>query len=143
MLGSGALVQVFSTGLSGKLNLFGGILLQKCGVGNCGVQNRSVGVLRSLLVNVLSTVVVISAASCAVAALPPETRKELADLQKQLKEAPALLKKNEVDKVKELIAAVDARITELMIPEDEKDRAWTGLKTALEKARYEIGRAHV
>jgi len=138
MLGSGALVQVFSTGLSGKLNLFGGILLQKCGVGNGGVQNRSVGVLRSLLVNVLSTVVVISAASCAVAALPPETRKELADLQKQLKEAPALLKKNEVDKVKELIAAVDARITELMIPEDEKDRAWTGLKTALEKARYAL-----
>ncbi|MEY2727538.1 MAG: hypothetical protein RLZZ458_3405 [Planctomycetota bacterium] len=69
-------------------------------------------------------------------AIPPETKKELGELAKELKEVPGLIKKKEVDKAKELIAKADARVKELAIAEDEKDRSWTSFRTTLEKARY-------
>lgn len=72
----------------------------------------------------------------AAPAIPPEAKKELTELAKELKEVPALIRKKEVDKAKEIIAKADARVKELAIAEDEKDRSWTSFRTTLEKARY-------
>jgi hypothetical protein len=118
MRASGALVQVFQT-RSGAAQ-----------------PSRTTSVLTSLLLFSVCCCTHLAVAAPASAALPPETRKELTELQKQLKETTALLKKNEVEKVREILDSVEKRVTELAIPEDEKDRAWTTLKTALEKAKY-------
>ncbi|MEY3459912.1 MAG: hypothetical protein RL215_3069, partial [Planctomycetota bacterium] len=71
-------------------------------------------------------------------AIPPETKKELGELAKELKEVSALLKKKEVEQAKEIIAKAEARVKELAIAEDEKDRSWTSFRSALEKARYAL-----
>ncbi|MFM7830375.1 MAG: hypothetical protein ACKPJD_01225, partial [Planctomycetaceae bacterium] len=76
MRASGALVQVFVTQV-GSLRLF-----------------RTPSAVASLLLFSLAFCTVTAPAA---AALPPETRKELTELQKQLKETTALLKKNEVE----------------------------------------------
>lgn len=72
------------------------------------------------------------------AALPPEVRKELTELGKELKEAPQLIKKKQVDEAKAVIQKVEDRVKELDIPEDEKDRSFTSLRTQLEKAKAAI-----
>lgn len=77
-------------------------------------------------------------AECASAAIPPETKKELVELTKELKDVTSLLKKKEVDKAKELIQKAEDRVKELSIADDEKDRSWTTFKTALERAKYQI-----
>jgi len=69
------------------------------------------------------------------ATLPPEVRKELSELMKELKDVNSLVKKKEVDQAKEIIKKVEDRITELAIPEDEKDRAYSTFKGQLEKAK--------
>lgn len=74
----------------------------------------------------------------AEAMLPPETRKELTELIKELKEVPGLIKKKEVDKAKQIISTADERVKALEIAEDEKDRSWTTFKTTLDKARYAL-----
>ena len=71
-------------------------------------------------------------------AIPPETRKELGELTKELKEVPSLLKKKELEKAQEVIARADAKVKELNLPEDEKDRTWNTFRTTLEKARYAL-----
>lgn len=71
----------------------------------------------------------------ASATLPPETKKELTDLMKELKEVNSLVRKNEVDQAKEVIKKAEDRLTELAIPEDEKDRTLGSFKIALEKAK--------
>ena len=72
------------------------------------------------------------------AALPPEVRKELTELQKELRDVTSLIRKKEVDAAKAIIQKVDDRLQELAIDEDEKDRSLTSLKTSLEKSRLMI-----
>jgi len=87
----------------------------------------------------LTTAIVLSAIVCVIpvvnATLPPEVRKELSELMKELKDVNSLVKKKEVDQAKEIIKKVEDRITELAIPEDEKDRAYSTFKGQLEKAK--------
>lgn len=71
-------------------------------------------------------------------ALPPEVRKELSDLTKELKGVTGMVKKKEVDQAKELIRKTEDRIKELAIAEDEKDRTYSSFKSALEKAKNVI-----
>lgn len=73
--------------------------------------------------------------SSVVAALPPEVKKELSELTKELKGISGLIKKKEVDQAKELVKKMEERITELAIADDEKDRSYASFKTALEKAK--------
>jgi len=80
----------------------------------------------------------ITTASVVNAALPPEIRKELSDLQKDLRNVNSLVKKNEVDQAKEIVKKAEERIKELAIAEDEKDRAYSTFKLLLEKARNQI-----
>ena len=69
------------------------------------------------------------------ATLPPEVRKELSELVKELKDVNSLVKKKEVDQAKEIIKKAEDRIKELAIPDDEKDRAYSTFKGQLEKAK--------
>jgi mono/diheme cytochrome c family protein len=69
------------------------------------------------------------------AALPPEVKKELSELSKELKDVSGLIRKKEVDEAKALIQKCEDRVKELGIAEDEKDRAWTSLRSAIEKAK--------
>jgi hypothetical protein len=92
--------------------------------------------VRPLLLAVLFLTGQGSVVSAAAPAIPPETKKELSELAKELKEVPGLIKKKELEQAKEIISRVDARVKELAIPEDEKDRSWTSFRTTLEKARY-------
>jgi len=82
---------------------------------------------------VFSTCVTMSAA--VNAALPPETRKELSDLMKDLKDVNGLVKKKDIEQAKEIIARVEERIKELAIAEDEKDRTYSTFRTQLAKAK--------
>ena len=69
------------------------------------------------------------------AALPPEVRKELSELMKELKDVNSHVKKKEVDQAKEIIRKTEDRIKELAIPDDEKDRTFSTLKGLLQKAK--------
>ncbi len=69
------------------------------------------------------------------ATLPPEVRKELSEMMKELKDVNSHVKKKEVVQAKEIIKKVEDRITQLAIPEDEKDRAYSTFKGQLEKAK--------
>ncbi len=77
-------------------------------------------------------------AAPAAAALPPEVRKELGELQKELREVVGLVRRKQTDDAKALIKKVDDRLKELMIPDEEKDRAYSSLRIQLEKARASI-----
>lgn len=71
----------------------------------------------------------------ASAALPPEVKKELSELARELKDVSGMIKKKEIDQAKELIRKAEDRVKELTIAEDEKDRGYASFKTALEKAK--------
>ncbi len=77
-------------------------------------------------------------AAAAAAALPPEVRKELSDLQKELKGVSQLVRQKKVDQARQLISRAESRLAELMIPDDEKDRAVAALRSQLIKARSSI-----
>ncbi len=92
-------------------------------------------IVRSLLCTALTLAVLESSPRPATAGLPPEVRKELSDLSKELKGVSGLIKKEEVDQAKTLIQKAEDRIKELAIADDEKDRSWTSFKSQLAKAR--------
>lgn len=92
----------------------------------------------SLVCVLLISPVLLCASHPAMGAIPPEVRKELSELQKELRDVATMVRKKEVDEAKALIKKVEDRVTELMIAEDEKDRAYTSLKLQLEKAKFSI-----
>lgn len=95
--------------------------------------------LRSLRLSlILSLLLVPLLTSPASAALPPEARKELTLLQKELKNVISLIRKNQVEEAEEILARADALLEELEIPEDERDRTYTTFMTTLQKARYAL-----
>ena len=71
----------------------------------------------------------------ASAALPPEVKKELGELSRELRPVTSMLRKKEVDEAKAIIQKVEDRLKELEIPEDERDRTFRALVSALTKAR--------
>lgn len=90
---------------------------------------------RSLLATTLMLTAIVAVSPTTRGALPPEVKKELSELSKELKDVSGLIKKKEVDKAKELVRKAEDRVKELAIAEDEKDRALTSFKSALEKAK--------
>ncbi|HQZ68410.1 MAG TPA: hypothetical protein PLY87_25150 [Planctomycetaceae bacterium] len=88
-----------------------------------------------LLITSILLAAFVATTSVASATLPPETKKELTDLMKELREVSSLVRKKEVDKAKEIIKKAEDRLTELAIPEDEKDRTLSTFKSALEKSK--------
>ncbi|MEQ9407076.1 MAG: c-type cytochrome domain-containing protein [Fuerstiella sp.] len=72
------------------------------------------------------------------AALPPEVRKELTELSRELRGVSSLVRKKEVDEAKALIRKVEDRVTEMAIAEDERDRSYTSLMSALQRAKASI-----
>lgn len=77
----------------------------------------------------------ISVTQRADATLPPEVRKELSDLSKELRGASSMIRKNEIDEAKALIKKVEDRVKELAIAEDEKDRSYKSVVSGIERAK--------
>lgn len=71
----------------------------------------------------------------AFAALPPEVKKELTQLSSELRPIVGMVRKKEVDEAKAIIQKIEDRVKELAIPDDERDRSYTALKSALLKAK--------
>ncbi len=71
----------------------------------------------------------------AFAALPPEVKKELSGLSGELRPIVGMVRKKEVDEAKAIIQKVEDRVKELAIADDERDRSFTALKSALLKAK--------
>lgn len=100
---------------------------------------RKINMLRSLRTLVILAVLLsIPLARQSQATLPPEVRKELTGLQKELKTVSSLLRKQEVEKATEIVERAEARLKELEIPDGERDRSYTLFKTALQKAQYSL-----
>lgn len=83
----------------------------------------------------LTSLIFVAGGSPAQAALPPEVRKELSDLSKDLRTVGSLVRKKEVDEAKALITKVEDRVKELEIPEGERDRAYLTLMSGLQRAK--------
>ena len=92
--------------------------------------------LRSSLVLLTLIFVAVTPADSAHAALPPEVRKELVDLQKEIRDISPMIRRKEVDEAKAILEKIDNRLKELMIADDEKDRTWITFKSQLERARH-------
>jgi hypothetical protein len=90
---------------------------------------------RQLFTALIVLTAFIVAAPIVNATLPPEVRKELSELMKELKDVNSHVRKKEVDQAKEIIKKVEDRIKELAIADDEKDRAYATFKTQLDKAK--------
>ena len=91
--------------------------------------------LRRLLATSIVLFAIANDAPIGSAALPPEVRKELSEMLKELKDVNGHVKKKEVDQAKEIIKKTEDRIKELAIPDDEKDRTYATFKLGLERAR--------
>ena len=72
------------------------------------------------------------------AALPPEVKKELTELNRELRPVTGMIRKKQVDEAKAIIQKVEDRIKELEIADDERDRSLTALRTALQRAKVAI-----
>jgi cytochrome c553 len=70
--------------------------------------------------------------------LPPEVRKQLSEIMKELRAVAPMIRRNEIDEAQEVIKQVEDRIAELNIAEDERDRTWSTVKSQLQKARAGI-----
>jgi mono/diheme cytochrome c family protein len=92
-------------------------------------------VFRQLFTTLTVLTVIVVAAPRINATLPPEVRKELSELVKELKDVNSHVRKKEVDQAKAIIQKIEDRIKELAIAENEKDRAYATFKTQLEKAK--------
>ena len=72
------------------------------------------------------------------AALPPEVKKELSELNRELRPVTGMIRKKQVDEAKAIIQKVEDRIKELDFADDERDRSLTALKSALQRAKGAI-----
>jgi len=90
---------------------------------------------RQLFTTLIVCTAIVVATPIVKATLPPEVRKELSELMKELKDVNSHVRKKEVDQAKEIIKKVEDRIKELAIAEDEKDRAYATFKSQLDKAK--------
>lgn len=92
---------------------------------------------RHFIAMVILSASVVSA-TAANAALPPEVRRELSELTKELNEVKTHVKKKELELAKEILRKVEDRVATLGIDSDEKDRAYSTFRSQLEKARNQI-----
>lgn len=72
------------------------------------------------------------------AVLPPEVKKELAELSRELKSVTIMVRKKEVDEARAVIQKVEDRITELNLADDERDRSLILFNNTLERAKAAI-----
>lgn len=90
------------------------------------------------LLIVFTTFAVCVSAATASAALPPETKKQLTEMSRELRGVTSMIRKKEIDAAKELITTVEEKLTALEIADDERDRSYKLLVTSLERAKKQI-----
>jgi predicted phage gp36 major capsid-like protein len=88
---------------------------------------------RRRLIAMLALSAMVMSVRFANAALPPEVRRELSELTKELNEVKNHVRKKDVDQAKEIIRKVEDRIAAMGIDSDEKDRTYSTFKSQLEK----------
>jgi len=71
-------------------------------------------------------------------ALPPEVKKELLELKKELTPVTSMIRKKQIDEATAVIQKVEARLEELAIEETERDRSYTLLLQTLQRAKFAI-----
>ncbi|MCA9082641.1 MAG: hypothetical protein KDA81_01230 [Planctomycetaceae bacterium] len=70
------------------------------------------------------------------AALPPEVKKELSDLTRELRTVTGLIRKKQIDEARAVIQKIEDRVEELAIPEeDQRDRSYVALMTTLIRSK--------
>lgn len=72
------------------------------------------------------------------AALPPETRKQLSELSREVRGVTTLVRRREVTEAKALLAEVEEKLAALQIPDEERDRSFRALRSGIERARNAI-----
>jgi len=92
---------------------------------------------RALLV-ALVIVLPLSSMDRAAAALPPEVKKQLTEMSRELRGVSSMVRKKEVDEAKTLIADVEEKLGALEIAEDERDRTYKLLLSSLDRAKKQI-----
>lgn len=92
----------------------------------------------AVLALILTVCLLPSSDATVLAALPPETRKQLSEMSKDVRSVASLVRRKEVAEAKQILADVEAKLEELQIPEDERDRTFRSLKSALDRARNAI-----
>ncbi|APZ90864.1 c-type cytochrome domain-containing protein [Fuerstiella marisgermanici] len=78
------------------------------------------------------------ACSTADAALPPEVRRQLTDLNRELRPVLGMLRQNKVDEAQAIIQKVETELAGLNIAEDEKDRSLSLLQSSIARAKAAI-----
>ncbi|MEZ6062329.1 MAG: c-type cytochrome domain-containing protein [Planctomycetaceae bacterium] len=91
-----------------------------------------------LFLLLMSCIAFVASATVCEATLPPEVRKELSELKDELRPVAGLIRKKDVAAAKAIIQKVEDRLVELAIPEDERDRNLSSLRTQLERAKASI-----
>ena len=72
------------------------------------------------------------------AALPPEVKKELSELNRELRPVTGMIRKKQVDEAKAIIQKVEDRIKELNFADDERDRSLAALKATCRRPRAQF-----
>ena len=91
----------------------------------------------NLRLSLLVLFVVSFVAECR-AAIPPEVRKELLTLSREIRGVTTMIRKKEVDEAKALIKKVEDQIAEFEIDPEEKDRTYRSLMSAVARAKAAI-----
>lgn len=94
--------------------------------------------IRRITILATSLLVLSSSLTRAAQPLPPEVRQELSSLLRELRGVSAMVRRDEVEEARSVIETVEERLEELAIPEDERDRTLSSLKTQLERAKASI-----
>ena len=99
---------------------------------------KSMKSIRTCALLLVTLFVVFSTVRPAAAALPPETKKQLTEMSRELRGVSTMIRKKEVDEAKTLIADIEEKIAGLEIAEDERDRTYRSLLSSLERAKKQI-----
>lgn len=91
--------------------------------------------MRIFILLVVFGSVTLGSTTSSEAALPPEVKKEIADLSRELRTVSSIVRKKEIDEAKAVIQKVEDRLEEFEIADVERDRSYKSLVLAISKAK--------
>lgn len=94
--------------------------------------------MRLTLTILLTAFLAVSFSQPTDAALPPEVKKQLSEMLRELRPVSSMVRKKQIDEAKAIIAKIEEQVGELNIAEDERDRSYTALNSALQRAKLAI-----
>ena len=94
--------------------------------------------MRFLIQSLLVLSCVFGMSTSVDAALDDQVKKELTGLTSELRPVASMVRKKEIEEARSIIQKIEDRIKELNIATDERDRSYTALKVALQRAKNAI-----